>query len=117
MFKSDAGLFLNANNNLSIAKSYIYECKRIIGELGLIADNDDSSVLKSSIEDCDIDTLVTKVEDTKNNLLKIDQNFATEYMTLLESQISNESLDVSNMTAEVSEVKVNTSGSLSSYQG
>ena len=111
MFKSDAGLFLNANNNLGIAKSYIYECKRIISELGLIADNDDSSVLKSSIEDCDIDTLVTKVEcdidtlvtkveNTKNNLLKIDQNFATKYMSLLEKQISNESLDVSNMTDE-----------------
>ena len=99
MFKSDASLFLSASNNLGFAKTYINECKRLISEFEL-SDNNDCTVLKESLNNCDIDTLVTKVDTTKQSLMQIDQDFATKYMSLLKEQIQNETLDTSKMTPE-----------------
>ncbi len=99
MFKSEAGLFLSANNNVNSAKTLINECKRLIIDFDLEG-NADSKSLKSNINNCDINGLVTKIENTKESLMKLDQGFASEYMTLLQKYIETSTIDTSNMSDE-----------------
>lgn len=79
MFKSEAKLFLSANNNINSAKTLINECKRLIVDFNLEG-NSDCKNLKSNISNCNINALVTKVETTLDSLKQLDPEFATEYM-------------------------------------
>lgn len=99
MFKSEAELFLSANNNINYAKTLINECKRIVGEMELQG-NSDYTNCKNNILNCDIDSLVDLVETTKESLFKLDQSFASEYMTLIQEYIQTDGLDTSQMTEE-----------------
>ena len=99
MFKSEAKLFLSASNNVNSAKTLINECKRLIVDFDLDG-NSDCKNLKSNINNCDINVLVTKVENTKESLMKLDQGFASEYMTLLQEFLQTSTIDTSNMTDE-----------------
>lgn len=99
MFKSEAELFLSANNNINHAKTLINECKRIVGEMELQG-NSDYTNCKNNILNCDIDSLVDLVETTKESLFKLDQSFASEYMTLIQEYIQTDGLDTSQMTEE-----------------
>lgn len=99
MFKSEAKLFLSANNNVNSAKILINECKRLIVDFNLEG-NSDCKNLKNNINNCNINALVNKIEDTKESLMKLDQGFASEYMTLLQDFLQTSTIDTSNMTDE-----------------
>ena len=99
MFKSEAKLFLSANNNLNYAKTIINECKRLVNEIES-QENSDYIKCKNNIINCDIDALANKVETTKESLMKLDQSFASEYMALLQEYLQAASIDTSNMTDE-----------------
>lgn len=99
MFKSDAKLFLSANNNINSAKTIINECIRLLSEVELPGDSDYNSC-KSNLENSGINVLVNKVEDTKESLMKLDQGFASEYMTLLQEFLQTSTIDTSNMSDE-----------------
>lgn len=99
MFKSEAKLFLSANSNVNSAKALINECKRLIVDFDLEG-NSDCRRFKKYINQCNIKALVTKIEDTKESLMKLDQGFASEYMTLLQEYLQTASIDTSNMTEE-----------------
>lgn len=92
-------MFLSGNNNLIYAKDIINECKRIISGIEL-PDNNDYDKCKKNINGCDVNGLLEKVEETKQNLFKIDQEFAGEYLSLLQESIETASIDTSNMTEE-----------------
>ncbi|MBE6149749.1 MAG: hypothetical protein E7170_03375 [Firmicutes bacterium] len=97
MFKSEASLFLSANNNVNSAKTLINECKKLIVDFNL-DDNINCENLKNNINNCDIDTLVEKIENTKESLMKLDQEFSNEYMQLLQEFFQTSLIDTSNMT-------------------
>ena len=99
MFKSEAKLFLSANNNVNSAKTLINECKRLIVDFDLTGDSN-SNDLKNNINNCNIDSLVDKIEETKESLMKLDQTFASEYMTLLQEYLQSQTIDTSSMTEE-----------------
>ena len=99
MFKSEPNLFLRANNNVNSAKTLINECKRLIIDFDLEG-NSACSNLKSNINSCNIDALVTRIENTKQSLMELDQGFASEYMMLLQEYLSTASMNTSNMTEE-----------------
>ena len=99
MFKSEAKLFLSANNNLNYAKTLINECKRLVIELELQG-NSDYTKCKSNITDCDINSLVNKVETTKESLLKLDHDFAESYMQLLQKSLTIDEISYQNISDE-----------------
>lgn len=99
MFKSEAKLFLSANNKVNSAKTLINECKRLIVGFDLEGYKN-CERLKLNIDRCDINALVTKVEDTKEDLMELDKDFAEEYMTLLLEYLQTPLIDTSNMTDE-----------------
>lgn len=102
MFKSEAQKFYDACSNLEIAKNVINDCKRVIKELeGPSKDYIPSeySNCKKNILNCNIDSLVKKVEEVKNNLLSIDSTFNEEYMKIIDN-IINGRIDTSDMTEE-----------------
>ena len=99
MFKSDATLFLSASNNLNYAKTLLNECKRIVNEMELQG-NSDYTNCKNDIINCDIDGLVERVETTKESLMKLDQGFASQYMSAVQEHLQTATMDTSNMTEE-----------------
>lgn len=99
MFKSDASLFLSANNNVSYAKTLINECKRLINDYN-VPSNQNFNNCKKSINDCNINALVEKIETTRESLLKLDKDFATEYMTLLQENLTTAALSYQTMSSE-----------------
>ena len=99
MFKSEAKLFLSANNNVNSAKTLINECKQLIADFDL-DNNSNCASLKDNINNCNIDELVSKIETTKESLIKLDQTFASEYMSLLQEYLQSQTIDTSNMTEE-----------------
>lgn len=99
MYKTDAQLFINANNNINSAKALINECRRLINQVNL-PNNSDYENCVEKISDCDIEGLVNLVETTKESLFKIDQEFANEYMNILQEHLTTMSIDTSTMTDE-----------------
>lgn len=99
MYRAEAQLFLSANNNINSAKSLINECKRLISEAEL-PNNSDYTNCKNCINDCNIKGLSELVETTKEELFRLDQEFAGEYMALLQSYLNTDTIDISNMTEE-----------------
>lgn len=99
MFKSEASLFLSASTNVNSAKSLINKCKQIIVNFEL-SGNENAQSLKENINGCDIDSLVTKIENTKQSLMQLGSDFTAEYMTALTTALTTTSLDTSDMTEE-----------------
>ena len=100
MFQSDAKLFLSASNNINNAKTLINECKRFISDYDA-SENSNFNSCKSNINGCDIDALVTKVEETKESLLSLENSeFTLAYMSLLAEKLDIDSLDYQNMSDE-----------------
>ena len=99
MFKSEASLFLSGYNNVNSAKTLINECKRLIGDFD-VEGSIPCKNLKGNINTCYIEGLVNQIEETKESLMKLDQEFASEYMTLLQEYLQNQTIDTSKMTEE-----------------
>ena len=99
MFKSEPNLFLSANNNIYSAKTLINKCKAFINEYN-VPGNNNFSIIKKYINNCNIDELVKVVENTKESLMKLDQGFASEYMSLLEEYLNTGNISFSCMSAQ-----------------
>ena len=102
MFNSDAKLFLSASNNVSCAKTLINECRKVLSEV-MLPDEPDYIRCKSNIDECKVDVLVNKIEETKRSLIELDQSFASEYMSLIQELLESSSIDTSNMSEEEKE--------------
>ena len=98
MFLTDPTLFFNANTDASAAKELI---NTNIGLLdGMLAESKDVGAIKTALEACNIDALTDKIDTTKEDLIKLDDNFATQYMTLIQETLNNSTFDTENMSNE-----------------
>lgn len=100
MYSVEESLFLSANNKVSSAKTLINECKNLIDNY--VVDGDASyTSAKSSIDACDIETLVSMIDTEKDWLMEYDQDFAKNYMSLLiEESLEFNNVDFENMSDE-----------------
>ena len=99
MFLTDASLFINGNNNAISAKTLINDCIKELSSFDFDGSSD-CSELKSNLSECKIEDLITRIDTSKEDLLKLDNDFAQQYISLLAQYYNNSSLDTSRMTDE-----------------
>lgn len=97
-FKCDVSLFLEGVNNANLAKSSV---RSNILTANTMLDIEGMGEVIECLNKCNIELLVSKIEECKNSLLKFDNDFADKYFRNLSSlrmSLDKESLDEDYLT-------------------
>jgi hypothetical protein len=84
-FVCNTKLFLEGSNNANLAKVLIRGARQLASGMSGI-DGIDS--IRQYLNNCDIEALITRIEESKNSLLRFDDSFAGEYFELLRQSIN-----------------------------
>lgn len=90
-FFTNASAFSRGYGRVNEAKTLINNCKQAIIDFDL--DNDDCKKFKKNINECNIEVLVDIIEETKTSLLNLDQEFAAEYLAILQESLQGVNYD------------------------
>lgn len=96
-FKCDVSLFLEGVNNANLAKSSV---RSNVLTANTMLDIEGMGEVIECLNKCNIELLVSKIEECKNSLLKIDNDFADEYFKLISDLITG--LDKENIEQDYS---------------
>ena len=83
-FECNAGLFLEGSNNANLAKALIRDARQQVSEM---SDISGIGTVAKYLDNCDIEKLIEKIEQTKDSLLRFDSDFGEEYFKLLKDCI------------------------------
>ena len=92
-FVCNTKLFLEGSNNADLAKTLIRGARQLARGMSGI---DGIESIRQYLNNCDIEALITRIEESKNSLLRFDDSFAGEYFELLKQRIDKLDKDSSD---------------------